>query len=263
MKNVRLDTLFRMLQSNKLCSTFKEGLDKRLSFKIQQDGEWTQQLSLWLEDLALQYGYLGIFALSFLGAASIIFPIPYTLVIFYLGSLKVFNPLLIAISGGAGSALGEFFGYFLGYYGRAVLSKERQRKIDYVMRIFNRYGAVAIFVFALTPLPDDLLFIPLGIMRYRFIKAFIPSFAGKILMCLILAYGGRLSVNIIKDFVGGEGGYLTVIFSAVLLIVVLILMLKIDWEKILLLEEKDNKESENSDASLRDSSPHRNRNNCK
>jgi len=224
-----------------------------LSFKIQQNEEWIQQLSQWLESLALQYGYFGIFLLSFLGAASIIFPIPYPLVIFYLGSLSNFNPFLIAISGGAGSALGEFFGYFLGYYGRAVLSKERQRKIDYVMKVFSRYGALAIFIFALTPLPDDLLFIPLGIMRYSFVKAFIPSLAGKILMCLILAYGGRLSMNIIENFMGEKGGYVSILASTVLLIVVLIVILKVDWEKIFPLEDKDEKNLKISEASLIDS----------
>jgi len=208
-----------------------------MSFKFQQ-GEWAQQLSQWLENLALQYGYLGIFALSFLGAASIIFPVPYTLVIFYLGSLRIFNPFLIAVSGGAGSALGEFFGYLLGYYGRTVLSKERQRKIDYIVKVFNRYGAIAIFIFALTPLPDDLLFVPLGVMHYNFVKAFIPCFTGKILMCLILAYGGYLSIDVIERFMGEEGGYMTIIASAVLLIIILILMFKIDWEKMLPLEEK-------------------------
>lgn len=218
-----------------------------MSFKLQQNGDSAQQISRWLESLAIQYGYLGVFLISFIGAASIIFPIPYTIVIFYLGSLRVFNPLLLAISGGAGSALGEFFGYFLGYYGRVILSEERQRKLNYIMRVFNRYGALAIFIFALTPLPDDLLFIPLGIMRYRFLKAFIPCFIGKILMCLILAYGGYLSIDIVERLFGEVGGYLGIIISTVLLIVVLILMVKIDWEKILPLkkEDKDKGDSKN------------------
>jgi len=220
-----------------------------LILEIQQNGEWSQQLSRWLESLALQYGYFGIFALSFIGAASIVFPIPYTIVIFYIGSLGIFDPFLIAISGGAGSAVGEFFGYFLGYYGRAVLSEERQRKLDYVTRFFSRYGSLAIFLFALTPLPDDLLFIPLGVMRYPFVKAFIPSLAGKILMCLILAYGGYLSAEVIKDLMGGEGGYVSIIVSTILLIVILILMIRIDWEKILPLEERDNEKSKSSDSS--------------
>jgi len=229
-----------------------------LIFKFQQEGESAQQLSQWLESLAIQYGYFGIFAVSFIGAVSIIFPIPYTLIIFYLGSLRIFNPFLIALSGGAGSALGEFFGYFLGYYGRVVLSKERQRKIDYITNLFTRYGALTIFVFALTPLPDDLLFIPLGIMRYRFLKAFIPCFAGKILMCLILAYGGHLSIGIIKSLMGAEGGYVSIIASILLLIVILILMVKIDWEKILPFEEKSDEDS-NSEASSHDSTPSQNK----
>ena len=217
--------------------------------EIQQSEEWSQQLSKWLESLALQYGYLGIFILSFIGATSIIFPIPYTIVIFYIGSLGIFNPILIAIFGGAGSALGEFFGYFLGYYGRAILSEERQKRLDYAARFFSRYGSIAIFLFALTPLPDDLLFIPLGVMRYPFIKAFIPSLAGKILMCLILAYGGYISAEIIKNLIGGEGGYISVIISTILLIVIMILMIKIDWEKILPLKEREKKSSQSPDSS--------------
>ena len=201
-----------------------------------------QNMSQWLKSLALQYGYLGIFIVSFAGSASVIFPIPYTLVIFYAGSTRMFDPLLIALSGGTGSGIGEILGYFLGYYGRAVLSDERKRKIDYIVKVFNRYGMVAVFIFALTPLPDDLLFIPLGIMRYSFLRFFIPCLAGKILMCLILAYGGYLSIEIIESLLGEEGGYIGMIASFILLIVILILMLKVDWEKFLPLEEKRNDE---------------------
>jgi len=205
-------------------------------------GESLQNISQWLESLALQYGYLGIFIISFLGSVSVVFPIPYTLVIFYVGSTHMFDPLFIALSGGAGSAIGEFFGYLMGYYGRAILSEERKRKIDCIMRVFNRYGAAAIFVFALTPLPDDLLFIPLGMMRYSFLKTFIPCLAGKVLMCLILAYGGYLSIGMIESLLGEEGGYIGTIASFILLIIILVLMLKVDWEKFLPLEEDRNDE---------------------
>ena len=201
--------------------------------------ESSQSISQWLESLALQYGYLGIFIISFIGSVSVVFPIPYTLVIFYVGSTHMFDPLFIALSGGAGSAIGEFFGYLMGYYGRAVLSEERKRKIDCIMRVFNRYGAAAIFAFALTPLPDDLLFIPLGMMRYNFLKTFIPCLAGKVLMCLSLAYGGYLSIGMIESLLGEEGGYIGTIASFILLIIILVLMLKVDWEKFLPLEEKD------------------------
>jgi len=183
----------------------------------------------WMEQFALQFGYLGVFIISFIGSVSVIFPIPYTLVIFVLGSML--DPVFVAISGGLGAALGEFSGYALGYYGRTVVSKERRRKMDYMVKLFGRYGSATIFLFALTPLPDDLLFIPLGVMRYPFLKAFVPALLGKTLMTFILAYSGQQSIELIKT-VFGEAGWIGTVVTAALLIVIIVAMIKIDWEKL-------------------------------
>lgn len=182
-----------------------------------------------MRDFALQFGYLGVFVISFVGSVSVIFPIPYTIVIFFLGG--VLDPFFVAISGGLGAALGEFSGYALGYYGRAVVNEERQRKMGYMVKLFDKYGPVAIFIFALTPLPDDLLFIPLGVMRYPFVKAFVPSLLGKTLMTFILAYSGQQSIDLILA-VFGESGWLGTIITAALLIIIIVAMIKIDWEKL-------------------------------
>jgi membrane protein YqaA with SNARE-associated domain len=182
-----------------------------------------------MEQFALQFGYLGVFIISFIGSISIIFPIPYTIVIYILGGFL--DPIFVAISGGLGSALGEFSGYAVGYYGRNVISKERQRKMDYMMKVFAKYGPAAIFLFALTPLPDDLLFIPLGIMRYPFWKAFIPALLGKTLMTFILAYSGQQSIQIIQTLFG-EGGLLGIVITTALLILIIVAIIKIDWEKL-------------------------------
>jgi len=189
----------------------------------------SEELWDWMKQLAYQYSYLGVFLVSLIGALSVVFPIPYTIIIYLLG--RSLDPYIIAIAGGLGSAVGELSGYILGYYGRAVVSEERKRKMDFMLRIFNRYGAAAIFVFALTPLPDDLLFIPLGIMRYKFVKAFIPTFLGKTLMCFTLAMAGRLSVTIIAGFIG-EGGWVETIITTVLLVLVIVIILKVDWEDV-------------------------------
>jgi len=186
-------------------------------------------LEEWMKQFALQFGYLGVFIISFIGSVSVVFPVPYTLVIFFLGSSL--DPFLVAISGGLGSALGEFSGYALGYYGRRVVSEERRRKMSYMMKLFDRYGPVTIFLFALTPLPDDLLFIPLGVMRYPFWKAFIPALLGKTLMTFILAYSGQQSIASIKSLLGGSGD-LVIAVTLVLLIVIIVAMIKIDWEKL-------------------------------
>jgi len=182
----------------------------------------------WMQDFALQFGYLGIFIISFIGSVSIIFPIPYTIVIYLSGAFL--DPFFVAISGGLGAALGEFSGYALGYYGRTVVNKEKRRKMEYMVKLFDRYGPAAIFIFALTPLPDDLLFIPLGVMRYPFLKAFVPALLGKTLMTFILAYSGQQSIELIKT-VFGEAGWIGTVITAALLMVIIVAMIKIDWEK--------------------------------
>ncbi len=182
-----------------------------------------------MEDFTLQFGYLGIFVISFIGSVSVIIPIPYTIVIYLSGAFL--DPFFVAISGGLGAALGEFSGYVIGYTGRAVISEERRKKMKYMVKLFDRYGPAAIFFFALTPLPDDLLFIPLGVMRYPFVKAFIPALLGKMLMTFILAYSGQQSFELIEVLFGGSGLIGTVITGA-LLIIIIVAMIKIDWEKL-------------------------------
>ncbi|MBN1358864.1 VTT domain-containing protein [Candidatus Bathyarchaeota archaeon] len=194
-----------------------------------------QDIETWLQNFAVQYGYLGIFLISLLGATSIFVPIPYTVVIFILGGLETFDPVLIAVAAGLGSAIGEFSGYLLGVGGRKVIGDRYKKRMDFITKLFKKYGSIAIFIFALTPLPDDLLFIPLGVMRYRLLRAFIPAVLGKFVSNLIIAYSGRLSLDIVKNIFGveGEGMSLLIgtIIGIVLLVIVLIIMFKVDWEK--------------------------------
>jgi len=195
----------------------------------------------WLWDFAVQYGYLGIFLISLLGATAIFVPIPYTVVIFILGGLQdtlgnwVFEPLWIAVAAGAGAAIGEFSGYLIGFGGRRVVGEKYKKRMDFLTKLFKKYGTIAIFIFALTPLPDDLLFIPLGVMRYSLLRAFVPAILGKFFSNLIIAYSGRLSLEIVSILFGveGEGTSLLVgtLIGIVLLVIVFIIMFKLDWEK--------------------------------
>jgi membrane protein YqaA with SNARE-associated domain len=211
-----------------------------------------QDIIDWMRNLSIQYGYFGIFLISLFGAMSVFFPIPYTVVIFALGGLKVegawvFEPLWIAVAAGTGSALGEFSGYLIGFGGRKAISEKYKKKMDFLMRVFKKFGAIVIFLFALTPLPDDLLFIPLGVMRYGIIRAFIPALIGKFLMNLIVAYSGRFSLQFIRDFFGVESDWISaligMVLAIVLLVIMLVIMLKGDWEKYFekYLAEKEDK----------------------
>jgi membrane protein YqaA with SNARE-associated domain len=194
-----------------------------------------QDIADWMQNFAVQYGYLGIFLISLLGAMSIFVPIPYTIVIFILGASTRFDPVWIAVAAGAGAAIGEFSGYLIGFGGRKVIGEKYKKKMDFLTKLFKKFGPIAIFVFALTPLPDDLLFIPLGIMRYSLIRAFIPALLGKFFSNLIIAYSGRLSLEIVENIFGveGEGMSLLIgtIIGIVLLVIVFIIMFKVDWER--------------------------------
>ncbi|MCW4046370.1 MAG: VTT domain-containing protein [Candidatus Bathyarchaeota archaeon] len=194
-----------------------------------------QDIAQWMQNFAVQYGYLGVFLISLFGAMSIFVPIPYPVVIFILGGLQSFDPLLIAVAAGVGSAIGEFSGYLIGVGGRKVISDKYKKKMDFLTKLFKKYGPVAIFVFALTPLPDDLLFIPLGVMRYSILRAFVPALLGKFASNLIIAYSGRLSLEIVKNIFGVEGEGMSLLIGTVigivLLVIVFVVMFKVDWEK--------------------------------
>lgn len=147
----------------------------------------------------------------------------------------LFEPLFIAIFAGLGAAIGELSGYLIGLGGRKVIGEKYKKKMDILMKLFKRFGPVVIFVFALTPLPDDLLFIPLGVMRYKIVNAFIPAILGKFVSNLIIAYAGRLFIGAILAIFGAEGEGISLligtVLAVVLLIVVFVIMFKVDWEK--------------------------------
>jgi membrane protein DedA with SNARE-associated domain len=95
-----------------------------------------------------------------------------------------------------------------------------------MLRVFNRFGTPAIFIFALTPLPDDLLFIPLGLMHYNLWKAFAVCATGKFLMALIITSAGAAARSV---FVAGWPFALVL---TVLLALVVVAMFRIDWVKL-------------------------------
>ena len=168
-------------------------------------------------------GYPGISLLSFIGASSVIIPIPYAVIL--LGIAHAFNPLLLAIAAGLGAAGGELVGYGLGYAGRHAVGKKRRRQLDAMLSIFERFGVLAVFIFALTPLPDDLLFIPLGLMHYSLWKAFTACVAGKFVMSLIIAYMGKAASELFD-------GWMLAVVVGVLMVLVVVAMFRIDWVKV-------------------------------
>ena len=187
----------------------------------------------WMTELVSIYGYLGAFVVCIIGNVSVFIPIPFALIVYAFGA--TLNPLLLGLVCGLGSTIGEMVSYVLGWGGRKVIESRYGSRLDAVEKLIERYGALSVFLFALLPLPDDLLLIPLGMMKYDVRKTFIAMLLGKTIMCLSLAYAGAFSFNYLKDVFAG-GGMFSGVISVILLVAIIVAMLKIDWVKML--EEK-------------------------
>jgi len=177
-------------------------------------------------------GYLGAFLVSLLGTLTVIFPVPYLVVIYLMGASQNYNPILLGLIGGLGATIGEITLYIFARLGRLVLSEERIRKLDVFKKFIEKYGALTVFIFAATPLPDDILYPILGLIKYDALYVFLACFAGKAILTGGIAYAGELSIEIL-DLLIGEGGLVTQVILIIVIVLSIYVILKIDWEKVL------------------------------
>lgn len=147
----------------------------------------------WLITNAETYGYAGMFVLAFLGGITTLVPLPYFVVVISLGAIGL-NPYLIGLAAGLGATLGDTVSYFVGYHGKNFFSSGSQRFFDRIRLGLTRWPALTpLFLFlygAIVPLPDDLVIIPLGLVRHHYFSTVIPVGLGKIVMNTNLALGG-------------------------------------------------------------------------
>jgi uncharacterized membrane protein YdjX (TVP38/TMEM64 family) len=134
-----------------------------------------------------KYGYPGIFVVSALSNATLIFPIPG--VVFTSAMGAVFNPLWVAIAAGVGAAVGELTGYLAGYSGQIIV--ERRDWYDRLVEITRKYGELAILFMAFIPNPlFDLTGMAAGMLKMPVGKFFLWCSLGKILKMLVFSYAG-------------------------------------------------------------------------
>jgi len=135
-------------------------------------------------------GYLGAFLSGFFGSSSLFIAIfPSYLVVPILATHL--NPIFVGVLAGIGSGIGQYLHYYVGLGGRAILPSKYKEKMDKWRERVGKYGVALIFVFAATPLtPDDVIWIPLGMMKYPKLKALSAAIAGKIVLNLAYALAG-------------------------------------------------------------------------
>jgi len=153
---------------------------------------WILPLILWAQSLSGPVAYLGVFVVSFIGSASIFLPLPSALLVVAFGG--ILNPFAVGIIAGAGAALGETIGYFVGLGGRK-LAKDNKWLVR-AEKWAEHYSAfIIITLFAATPLPDDITGILAGAIKYNIKKFVLASFIGKTILFTILALAGAYGIE--------------------------------------------------------------------
>jgi len=158
------------------------------------------------------------------------FPTPYTFVVCFSSlpflSLNMLIPLLVAFIASLGCMVGEMGGYLIGRGASEVIAEERKINLKKYQTFLIDHPKVApfmIFIAALTPINDDFITIPLGLIKYSFKKTIFWCWLGKLGLMLIFAY------NLLNlcSFLGGESWLLSII-SLYIMLVFIYLIIKIN-----------------------------------
>ncbi|MCS7368460.1 MAG: VTT domain-containing protein [archaeon GBS-70-058] len=190
----------------------------------------------WLTDvmmkIALNYGYIGALVVSILGNFLPFIPIPYLIAIYYMASYMPVDPIILGIAAGIGGAIGKSVIYLLGFEGgKIIITEGKRRQIEKFKEMLGKYGAIAVFFVTVTPSPDDIVIIPLGLVRYSFIKFFIATALGKILLSIAVASFGRYFTEQL-NIVFGEGSIYGILISVIVLLIMTWIIVKINWIKV-------------------------------
>ncbi len=123
---------------------------------------------------------LGVAVVCFLANASVLLPSSSILIV--VEASLILPPLLVAVCGALGAALGEMTGFFVGKYGRGVIPERLMKRIGIGMK-GNQYAMVLLF--SALPLPVfDVVGMLSGAARMNAVKFYGTCFAGKLVKML-------------------------------------------------------------------------------
>ncbi len=187
---------------------------------------------------ASEVGYIALTIVSFFGSLIPFVPIPSFVVLATMAVGDQFNIHILAIVGAVTATLAKMIIFYVSYGGGKILSEKTRKRMKPFERLVKKYGGAAAFVAAATPIPDDLIYIPLGLAKYNPKRFFIATLTGKFVLSYIIvltAHFVGLSIldPLLEHVESTSTIYLGMIVFAVILTVTVILLLRLDWEKIL------------------------------
>jgi len=153
-----------------------------------------------VDKVGVKNGYLLVLILAIIGGTSILFPIPYYLVVFTFAAGGL-NPFLLAFMAGTGVAIGDSTSYLVGYSGREILSGKMMNIFNRMYEWLSKKPKWMLFSFlyiytAISPLPNDLINVPMGFVKFPYFRLMIPMWLGNITFNLIIALSGMYGLHL-------------------------------------------------------------------
>jgi len=204
---------------------------------------------------APEIGYFGLSLVTFFGSLIPFVPIPSFLLLATMSVGDQFNIHALAILAAITATAAKQIIFTISYTGRRIINERTRNRMKPFERLVKRYGASAAFVAAATPIPDDLVYIPLGLAKYNPKKFFVATLLGKIVLSYtIVLISHFLGISLVEPFIEDledpTAIYIGIIVFGVVLTVLVILMLRLDWARVLgkvapwtLYEDKNNPDS--------------------
>nr|MDO8087001.1 VTT domain-containing protein [Candidatus Sigynarchaeum springense] len=195
-------------------------------------------------------GLWAALVLSMFGNMSILIVIPYSYIVFQLGITAsgiqpAWYPLVLGVLSGLGAGVGEVTSYIIGRLftkSEKLVNSDLGQKFEKMRKTFEEHPKIIplmVFIFAATPLPDDVILVPFGVMKYSYWKTIIPCMLGKMLLCTIVAvlgfnFGANIDNTIFKflkpSATSNPGDDM---LGLIPLFLVVWMMIRIDFQKVL------------------------------
>lgn len=139
------------------------------------------------------------------------------------------DPLSIGFLVAVGATCAKLIHYTISFFIGKHVGGESRKRLETAVEKTRRWAFLAVFIAAVTPIPDDPVVIPLGLMKYNPAKFALAYFIGKLSIAVLGAFLGEIG----GQFLGGYLNQITlVIISVVLTVAVTVILLKVDLSRI-------------------------------
>ena len=141
------------------------------------------------------------------------------------------SPTLVAIGFlvALGAALAKGIHYLVTFFISKHLNEKQRQRLDAEALRVKRFAFLLLFLAAATPIPDEPVVIPLGLLKYSPAKFFTAYFLGKLPVTLVGAFLGSWTKNTFSESLSPEA---MIILSIILTIVFTAILLKVDISKL-------------------------------